>query len=137
MRCDAMRAMHESRRQTKPRTDGRTDGRTMVTMVTTTTTSSSSSSSREVVVRLLNDPDECVVVNLDALPRDAEDVATALQAELAPLHAWIDVCEEYLRRGDHRGFEAMMEMVCAPGTCVCVRARARATRRVGVRRRAG
>ena len=44
-----------------------------------------------------------------------EDVASVLQAELAPLEAWIEVTEAYLRRGDARGFETLMEMVCAPG----------------------
>ena len=56
-----------------------------------------------------------VVVDLDALPTDVEDVASVLQAELAPLEAWIEVTEAYLRRGDARGFETLMEMVCAPG----------------------
>jgi hypothetical protein len=68
-----------------------------------------------VAVALLNDPNECVVVDLDALPTDVEDVASVLQAELAPLEAWIEVTEAYLRRGDARGFETLMEMVCAPG----------------------
>lgn len=70
---------------------------------------------RAVAVALLNDPNESVVVDLDALPNDAEDVASVLQAELAPLEAWIEVTEAYLRRGDARGFETLMEMVCAPG----------------------
>ena len=72
---------------------------------------------RAVAVALLNDPNESVVVDLDALPNDAEDVASVLQAELAPLEAWIEVTEAYLRRGDARGFETLMEMVCAPGAC--------------------
>lgn len=71
---------------------------------------------REVIVRLLNDPNECVVVDLDNVPKDAEDCAAVLQAELAPLSAWIETAEAYARAGDARGFETLMEMVCAPGT---------------------
>ena len=65
-------------------------------------------------VPLLNDPHDCVEIDLERLPRDAEDCAAALQAELAPLEIWIEVCERYLRNGDERGFEALMGMVCAP-----------------------
>ena len=72
---------------------------------------------REVCVRLLNDPTECVAIDLDRLPNDAEDCATALQAELAPLESWIEIAEAYLARGDERGFKTLMEMVCAPGAC--------------------
>jgi len=71
---------------------------------------------REVIVRLLNDPNECVVVDLDNIPKDAEDCAAVLQAELAPLSAWIETAEAYARAGDAQGFETLMEMVCAPGT---------------------
>ena len=81
-----------------------------------------------VAVALLNDPNECVVVDLDALPTDVEDVASVLQAELAPLEAWIEVTEAYLRRGDARGFETLMEMVCAPGA-LTTRAATDGTRR--------
>ena len=81
-----------------------------------------------VAVALLNDPNECVVVDLDALPTDVEDVASVLQAELAPLEAWIEVTEAYLRRGDARGFETLMEMVCAPGAWTRARDRRDATR---------
>ncbi len=66
---------------------------------------------------MLNDPTECVAIDLDRLPNDAEDCATALQAELAPLEAWIEIAEAYLARGDERGFKTLMEMVCAPGAC--------------------
>ena len=71
---------------------------------------------REVIVRLLNDPNESVVIDLDDVPKDAEDCAAVLQAELAPLSAWIETAEAYARAGDARGFETLMEMVCAPGT---------------------
>ena len=70
---------------------------------------------REVCVRLLNDPTECVAIDLDRLPNDAEDCAGVLQAELAPLESWIEIAEAYLARGDERGFKTLMEMVCAPG----------------------
>ncbi len=66
---------------------------------------------------MLNDPTECVAIDLDRLPIDAEDCATALQAELAPLESWIEIAEAYLARGDERGFKTLMEMVCAPGAC--------------------
>ena len=89
---------------------------------------------REVCVRLLNDPTECVVIDLDRLPADAEDCATALQAELAPLESWIEIAEAYLVRGDERGFKTLMEMVCAPGACAT---RARRRRRARERERAG
>jgi hypothetical protein len=71
---------------------------------------------RELAVRLLNDPDECVVIDLDALPEQYEHVSGALQAELAPLSAWVEVCEGYSRKGDWRAFEALMDMVCDQGT---------------------
>ncbi len=71
---------------------------------------------REVIVRLLNDPNESVVIDLDDVPKDAEDCAAVLQAELAPLSAWIETAEAYARAGHARGFETLMEMVCAPGT---------------------
>ena len=70
---------------------------------------------REVCVRLLNDPTECVAIDLDRLPNDAEDCAGVLQAELAPLESWIEIAEAYLARGDEGGFTTLMEMVCAPG----------------------
>ena len=68
-------------------------------------------------MRLLNDPTECVAIDLDRLPNDAEDCAGVLQAELAPLESWIEIAEAYLARGDERGFKTLMEMVCAPGAC--------------------
>ena len=55
-------------------------------------------------VPLINDPLECVEIDLDDLQRDAEEVATALQAELAPLETCIEVCERYLRNGDEGAF---------------------------------
>ena len=76
---------------------------------------------RELAVRLLNDPDECVVINLDDLPEHYEHVSGALQAEYAPLSTWVEVCEGYLRKGDWRAFEAMMDMLCGPGTCARAR----------------
>ena len=66
---------------------------------------------------MLNDPTECVAIDLDRLPIDAEDCAGVLQAELAPLESWIEIAEAYLARGDERGFKTLMEMVCAPGAC--------------------
>lgn len=66
-------------------------------------------------MRLLNDPTECVAIDLDRLPNDAEDCAGVLQAELAPLESWIEIAEAYLARGDEGGFTTLMEMVCAPG----------------------
>ena len=83
---------------------------------------------------MLNDPTECVVIDLDRLPADAEDCATALQAELAPLESWIEIAEAYLVRGDERGFKTLMEMVCAPGECAT---RARRRRRERERERGG
>ena len=85
-------------------------------------------------MRLLNDPTECVVIDLDRLPADAEDCATALQAELAPLESWIEIAEAYLVRGDERGFKTLMEMVCAPGECAT---RARRRRRARERESGG
>jgi len=77
------------------------------------------------IVRLLNDPNEAVEIALDreSLPRDYNDVAAALQAELATLATWVDVAEAYARRGDERAFEGLMEMVCAPGTMTTTRTR--------------
>jgi len=88
-------------------------------------------------VRLLNDPTECVVIDLDRLPADAEDCATALQAELAPLESWIEIAEAYLVRGDERGFKTLMEMVCAPGECATRARRRRRRARERERERGG
>ena len=88
-------------------------------------------------MRLLNDPTECVVIDLDRLPADAEDCATALQAELAPLESWIEIAEAYLVRGDERGFKTLMEMVCAPGECATRARRRRRRARERERERGG